>query len=385
MLFPEPLLLFQFGQSQPSLLLRLLPDLLLHPPPLLLDLPSLLSDATLLFSSPLSLFLLGLLCSALTGAVSQRTKPLLHEVEEMQRLCQALPSPSAGLLHQHQREAHRAEPPAEPAPRRQCPQSQLLPGRQQHGLHPSHQQGPGGQDPRGFRPPQLREEPWQVEAQLHGVLGPHPALPDDLPHDLPQLLRVRLNTFGAHVLESLELPSLQEEPRHAQGPLLRVDVIGQHQGLDEGAVPVALEALGQEVPEARDDLIERAAVGIAVVHDLHQLNGTTLDDLIQDQLVLEEAGLLLLVRLEATDVMQMAGVESLQQAFEICTVLLADGPEWHLGLVLITQRLHEVKAGIANQLFTFHKQPIVILVQPALGVVLYRAGVVLHDEALVQS
>ena len=27
--------------------------------------------------------------------------------------------------------------------------------------------------------------------------------------------------FGAHVLESLELPSLQEEPRHAQGPLLR--------------------------------------------------------------------------------------------------------------------------------------------------------------------
>ena len=29
---------------------------------------------------------------------------------------------------------------------------------------------------------------------------------------------------------------------------LRVDVIGQHQGLDEGAVPVALEALGQEVP-----------------------------------------------------------------------------------------------------------------------------------------
>ena len=35
----------------------------------------------------------------------------------------------------------------------------LAPGRQQHGLHPSHQQGPGGQDPRGFRPPQLREEP----------------------------------------------------------------------------------------------------------------------------------------------------------------------------------------------------------------------------------
>ena len=76
-------------------------------------------------------------------------------------------------------------------------------------------------------------------------------------------------------------------------------VVGQQQGLNEGPGAVALEALRQQLFEAKH-LMEEATVGIALVHETHKLHGAALHDLVQHQALIEEAGRLRAVRLETT-------------------------------------------------------------------------------------
>ena len=61
---------------------------------------------------------------------------------------------------------------------------------------------------------------WQIAAQADGMDGPNPFLPNDLPHDLPQLLGIRCSACTAEILQGLELSSPQKDAWHAQGPVL---------------------------------------------------------------------------------------------------------------------------------------------------------------------
>mmetsp|Transcript_85339 Transcript_85339/g.204440 ORF Transcript_85339/g.204440 Transcript_85339/m.204440 type:complete len:221 (+) Transcript_85339:1364-2026(+) len=212
-----------------------------------------------------------------------------------------------------------------------------------------------------------------------------PPLSDDTADDLLQLLCVRLGAFGAEIFQSLQLPSFQEEPGHSQSPVLFRHVVGQHECFDEGAVPVTLETVRQQAAETRYQFVEDTAVGIPIVHDLDQLNGSTLNDLVQHQIVVEDAALLELVRLEAAYVVQMALVERLQQVFQVGRILLADGAEEHLALLVVSQGPYKVALRAANQLLALDEEAIVVLVQPTLRVVFHLSGIVLDDEALIHG
>ena len=100
------------------------------------------------------------------------------------------------------------------------------------------------------------------------------------------------------------------------------NVISQHQGFDKGSHAIALEALWQQiswrfgsvnvfslhlvfntlsqVAEALHNLVEGTSVGISVMHNLHQLDGTTLHQLIHHESLMEDRRFLALVWLEAT-------------------------------------------------------------------------------------
>ena len=52
---------------------------------------------------------------------------------------------------------------------------------------------------------------WQIAAQADGMDGPNPFLPNDLPHDLPQLLGIRCSACTAEILQGLELSSPQKD------------------------------------------------------------------------------------------------------------------------------------------------------------------------------
>mmetsp|Transcript_28517 Transcript_28517/g.51594 ORF Transcript_28517/g.51594 Transcript_28517/m.51594 type:complete len:444 (+) Transcript_28517:772-2103(+) len=161
-------------------------------------------------------------------------------------------------------------------------------------------------------------------AELHGILRSNPFLADDAPDDLLQLVRIRCGTFRPHVLQCLELTSLEEETRHAKRPLLLWNVIGHHQSLDEGTHAVALEAWWEQVSEAVHNLLERTPVWVAIVHDLHQFDGSALNDLVQHKLLVEDVGLLQRIWFEAADVVQVASAQSAKQRLEVCLVLLAN-------------------------------------------------------------
>mmetsp|Transcript_13465 Transcript_13465/g.33853 ORF Transcript_13465/g.33853 Transcript_13465/m.33853 type:complete len:328 (-) Transcript_13465:620-1603(-) len=215
-----------------------------------------------------------------------------------------------------------------------------------------------------------------------------PLFADNAPHDLGQLFGRRCGTLGPHALKGTQLASLQEEPRHAHCPLLRRDLVGQHQSLDEGAHSVTLEALGQQIPETSGDLFKWAAVRIPIVHDLDELDGATLHNLVQHQLSGEDVRRLFPVRLEATDVVQVASAERVQKGLQVLLVLFADAPEKGAlaGLrIIISKRLDKSVRGLADERLALRKQSIVVLVQPTLRVVLDLPSIMLDDEALIQA
>mmetsp|Transcript_54969 Transcript_54969/g.147185 ORF Transcript_54969/g.147185 Transcript_54969/m.147185 type:complete len:372 (+) Transcript_54969:651-1766(+) len=120
------------------------------------------------------------------------------------------------------------------------------------------------------------------------------------------------------------------------------------------------------------------------MHDLDKLDRATLHDLVKQQSWLEGVGLLLLVWLEAPDVVQVARAQSLEQALEVLGVPLTDGPERGFRLVHFRQGAHQGARRLANEPLALRKQAVVVLVQPALGVVVHRACVVLDGESLIQ-
>ena len=52
--------------------------------------------------------------------------------------------------------------------------------------------------------------------------------------------------------------------------------------------------------------------------------------------------------LQATDVVQVTGVQGLQQILQIRTILLADGSERHFATIRLAQAGHEGQVGIAS-------------------------------------
>mmetsp|Transcript_52480 Transcript_52480/g.113638 ORF Transcript_52480/g.113638 Transcript_52480/m.113638 type:complete len:497 (-) Transcript_52480:1022-2512(-) len=216
--------------------------------------------------------------------------------------------------------------------------------------------------------------------------GALPPAPDDAARNRREHLRRWERPLGAQVLQHLQTPSLHEKPGHTQGPVLRWDVIGQHERFDECARTVALEVLWQQLPEARTDIRKEASVGVAVMHDAYQLNSAALNDLIQHQLLIEDDGLLLCIRLEAPNVVKVRSAQRLQQRTEVLLVFLADRSEEHLlAEILLAERLHEGIAGITNEFLALRQKTVVVFVQPARGVVLHDPSVVPDGEARVKS
>mmetsp|Transcript_77395 Transcript_77395/g.239672 ORF Transcript_77395/g.239672 Transcript_77395/m.239672 type:complete len:240 (-) Transcript_77395:369-1088(-) len=208
----------------------------------------------------------------------------------------------------------------------------------------------------------LRDDLWYKVAELNGETRAFPTPPHDARHDARQRLRPRRRAALAQVLESLQLAGLEEEARGPQLPLPPWHLVGKHECLDEGAHSVALEALGEQVLEARRDLVERAAVGIAVVHDPYKLDRSTLHNLVKHQLLVEDVRLLLLVRLEAPNVVRITGAEHLEKSLEVGCVLLADGAERSLALVLLGERSDQWAGRLADEGLAFREQPVIVLV-----------------------
>mmetsp|Transcript_61726 Transcript_61726/g.143614 ORF Transcript_61726/g.143614 Transcript_61726/m.143614 type:complete len:260 (+) Transcript_61726:1646-2425(+) len=208
----------------------------------------------------------------------------------------------------------------------------------------------------------LRKELGQVVAKTHCIASAAPALPDDAADNACELLCLGLGALKAHVLQRPQLPSLQEEPGHTQGPLIARHFIGKHQGLNEGTQAIALEALRKQAAKPRGDLLERAAVGVAVVHDLHELDGTALHDLVQDQLRVEVIRSLLLIGLEAPDVVQAASAERLEQALQVGNVPLGNGSGGGLAKVGLAQGAHQWASRFADQPLTLREQAVIVFV-----------------------
>mmetsp|Transcript_17422 Transcript_17422/g.38376 ORF Transcript_17422/g.38376 Transcript_17422/m.38376 type:complete len:1202 (-) Transcript_17422:85-3690(-) len=406
LLLKHPALLLRLLLKRLALLLRLQPELLLLLLLLLLQLlllgleacllgrqvlplhplPLLLRGPLLLLASQLSLAPLLGLGGTLPGDGDPGLEARLQEGGPVQGRDHALAALRANLGPLPLGEADGVEGADEAAASGQPPLLDALLGsldaRQQARSHHGHL----AQHLRGALHLDLRDELRDIEAELHRVHGAGPLLADDAAHDRGQLVRIRRHARVAHVLERLHLPGLQEEARHAKGPLLARHVVGQHQGLDEGAHAVALELLRQELAEARGDLLEAAAVRVAVVHDLDELDGAALHELLENELVLEVARLLLRVGLEAADVVQVAGAQRLEEGLQVLHVLLADGAEESLAAgVLLPEGLHEGQLGVADEGLALRQQAVVVLVQPALRVVLHHAGVVLDGEATVHT
>mmetsp|Transcript_94185 Transcript_94185/g.266549 ORF Transcript_94185/g.266549 Transcript_94185/m.266549 type:complete len:1014 (+) Transcript_94185:1095-4136(+) len=369
-------------------LLLALPPLLLERPllalPLLLLLPPLLLEALpLLLALALRLPPLLGIPGALPRHVEPRADAPVQECGAPENRGQALAAPQARRPPERVLQPDGVEGAAEPPADREAAIADPLPR-----VPEAHREARGHHGNLADRPrrPLLvhaRNEPRDVEAELDRTDGPDPALPDDPAHNLREGLRLGPRAAGAHVLQGPELPGLEEEAGHAQDPLLPRHLVGEHQRLDEGAHAVALEVFRQEVLEARGDLFERATVRVAAVHQLHELDGAALNDLVEHELLLEDARLLFLIRLEAPDVVQVAGAERAEEGLEVLHVLLADGPEERLPLVLLAQRPHEGEPRLAQELLALGEEPVVVLVQPALRAILNAARIVPDDEALV--
>mmetsp|Transcript_108262 Transcript_108262/g.279954 ORF Transcript_108262/g.279954 Transcript_108262/m.279954 type:complete len:215 (-) Transcript_108262:2234-2878(-) len=116
-----------------------------------------------------------------------------------------------------------------------------------------------------------------------------------------------------HILEHPQLTRLEEQPPRPNGPLALVDLKGQHDGQHELPVPIPCEVWGQHFGEALAKLAKHAAVGIAVVHDLHQLLRTAILHLLQYILLNEMPWLPFIVRVEASDVVYVAPLQRCKQ------------------------------------------------------------------------
>mmetsp|Transcript_117351 Transcript_117351/g.328467 ORF Transcript_117351/g.328467 Transcript_117351/m.328467 type:complete len:590 (-) Transcript_117351:1125-2894(-) len=367
--------------------------LLLQPPLLrlerlpLLPLPLLLGTPPLLLTPALGLPPLRLLGDALPRAIDPWAQLHAEEHRQPQRLGEARLPPRTDLPPLRLQQPHHADGPDEAAAGQELPRTDALLRRGQRRRQLGRGQRHHGQGLGGPPHVHLSEELRQIVAEAHRVPSADPALADDATHDLVELLRRGHGALGAHALHSAQLAGLEEEPRHAQGPVLLRHLVGKHQGLDEGPHAVALEARRQEVPEAHHDLLEGAAVGVAVVHDLDELHGAALDDLVQHQLALELVRPLLPVGLEAADVVQVAGAQRLEERLQVPGVLLRDALEQRRARgkgVLVAERLHQRVRRVADELLALREQPVVVLVQPAGGLVLDLPGVVLDDEAFVE-
>mmetsp|Transcript_47959 Transcript_47959/g.133700 ORF Transcript_47959/g.133700 Transcript_47959/m.133700 type:complete len:521 (+) Transcript_47959:1926-3488(+) len=235
----------------------------------------------------------------------------------------------------------------------------------------------------------LGDELGNVIAQAHGVDSAVPTLAHDAANNQLQLLRRGNGTFGTQVLQFFQLPGFEEEPRHAKRPFLGRDLVRQHEGLDKGPSPVALEVFGQHFLEALRDLVERTTVRIAIMHDLDELDGATLHDLIEHYLLLENTRLLLLIGFEAPDVMQHARSERAEKCLEVLAIPFADGAELHWILQalfgIIGEFAHRLVRRAGNEILALREQAVVVLVEPAARAVLDNARIMADGEALVRS
>mmetsp|Transcript_17881 Transcript_17881/g.51460 ORF Transcript_17881/g.51460 Transcript_17881/m.51460 type:complete len:365 (+) Transcript_17881:772-1866(+) len=324
----------------PALLLRSEPLLLLAPQPLLLEPPLLRSEglpllALLLLLSEAALLgapQLGLAACRLLGGARPRPgdpRPQAHVQQHghVQRPCEARLPAGADLPPLALHEAHGMDNSNKAATSGQPPSLQPRPRRLKRSRQFRRRKRRHGQSLGSAPHIDLRDEPREVVAEAYRVSRAHPTLSDDASHNLVELLCLRHRAFRSHALQRAELARLEEEPRHAESPLLLRHVEGEHERLDEGTHAEALEAGGEQVPEACDDLVEGAPVRVAIVHDLHQLDGAALRDLIQDKLALEHVRFLRPVGLEATNVVQVAGAERVEERLEIFAVLFRDALE----------------------------------------------------------
>mmetsp|Transcript_1680 Transcript_1680/g.5046 ORF Transcript_1680/g.5046 Transcript_1680/m.5046 type:complete len:334 (+) Transcript_1680:536-1537(+) len=141
----------------------------------------------------------------------------------------------------------------------------------------------------------------------------------DLPDDLCRCLRPQI----AEVLQHPQLAGLEEKALGPERPLALVDLEGQHNGPHKVAVRVAVEVLGQQVREPSPQLLEEATVREPVVHDLDQLHGAALYDLVQDVLWVEHPGAPVLVWVETSDIVDRGSSKGRQQVIEVCNVVPA--------------------------------------------------------------
>mmetsp|Transcript_69686 Transcript_69686/g.151641 ORF Transcript_69686/g.151641 Transcript_69686/m.151641 type:complete len:492 (-) Transcript_69686:675-2150(-) len=120
------------------------------------------------------------------------------------------------------------------------------------------------------------------------------------------------------------------------------------------------------------------------MHDPDKLDRAALDDLVEDEALLEEFWLLLVIGLEAPNVVKVAGGQGAEEGLEVSSVLPADRSEGSLLLVLFPQALHEAVLGATDQVLAFRKQAVIVLVQPALRRILHSTRIVLDYEAFVR-
>mmetsp|Transcript_127600 Transcript_127600/g.272051 ORF Transcript_127600/g.272051 Transcript_127600/m.272051 type:complete len:240 (+) Transcript_127600:1587-2306(+) len=162
----------------------------------------------------------------------------------------------------------------------------------------------------------------------HDADDAHPSaylLPRKQHADLPDDVLGRSGANIPEVFQRAQLARLEEEPLGAQRPLALVNLKGEHDGQHEISVGVAAEVLGQEVGEALPQVLQEATVGVAMVHDLHQLHRATLDDLLEHVLGVEDGGAPILIRVEAPNVVHRAILEGRQQMVQVAQVVLAHG------------------------------------------------------------
>mmetsp|Transcript_17890 Transcript_17890/g.51506 ORF Transcript_17890/g.51506 Transcript_17890/m.51506 type:complete len:277 (-) Transcript_17890:1521-2351(-) len=124
------------------------------------------------------------------------------------------------------------------------------------------------------------------------------------------------------------------------------------------------------------------------MHDLHQLDGPALHNLVKHQAAIEAVGHLLPIGLEAADVVKVASAERVQEGLEILGIPLANATERgasRIRGVLLPQRLDQRIRGVADKRLALWKQLVVVLLQPPMGAVVNLTRVVPDDKALVHA